>query len=265
MATYRGQIGPNSGAEIIDIPENVYTESTEDNLRKQDEKEDVGGFKFGPAVSTLMWQAGKQHAEKAFNLYANIDILRPYFTAEPQEIVQRILQSFVPKLPSHFTSMVLPEELYGPLMLVFTLIALLLYEMKISGLVVKEGTLMGTAFGVSFGYWLGAAAFGYLLTYVCNTKLTFIQYLSLLGYSLSGHCIILFLGTVFHPEHTHTFFYILWSVIGGLSAARVVCVLLANMSGHPQRLVVCFVIASLNMLDILYLHFAFHKIVKVFS
>lgn len=234
-------------------------------MKKQEEKETVEGLKFGPAVSTLMWQAGKQHAEKAYNLYANIDILRPYFMAEPQEIVQRILQSFVPKLPSHYSSVILPEELYGPLMLVFTLIALLLYGMKISGHVVKEGTLMGTAFGVSFGYWLGAAAFGYLLIYVCNTKMTFIQLLSLLGYSLSGHCLILFLGTVFHPEYTHIFFYVMWSIIGGLAAAKVVCVLLANTSGHPQRLVVCIIIAALNLLDILYLHFAYHKTVRVFS
>uniref|UniRef100_A0A6M2E1A8 Putative secreted protein n=1 Tax=Amblyomma tuberculatum TaxID=48802 RepID=A0A6M2E1A8_9ACAR len=36
-------------------------------------------------------------------------------------------------------------------MLVLTLITLLLFGMKTSGHTVKEGTLMGTAFGVSFG------------------------------------------------------------------------------------------------------------------
>ena len=36
-----------------------------------------------------VWQAGKQSAKRAFDLYANIDILRPYFDVEPIEVRNR--------------------------------------------------------------------------------------------------------------------------------------------------------------------------------
>lgn len=97
-------------------------------------------------------------------------------------------------------------ELYGPLMLVFTLVAILLHGMKTSGTVIvrthtcthtlfmflcllkcslcvylqREGTLMGTAIGTCFGYWLGVSAFIYFLAYLVNAQITMLQMLSLL-------------------------------------------------------------------------------------
>ncbi|XP_042339397.1 protein YIPF3, partial [Plectropomus leopardus] len=71
-------------------------------------------------------------------------------------------------------------ELYGPLMLVFTLVAILLHGMKTSGTVIREGTLMGTAIGTCFGYWLGVSSFIYFLAYLVNAQITMLQTLSLL-------------------------------------------------------------------------------------
>ncbi|MBN3275755.1 CFDP2 protein, partial [Polyodon spathula] len=45
---------------------------------------------------TAVWQAGKRQASKAFNLYANIDILRPYFDVEPIQVRNRLLESLIP-------------------------------------------------------------------------------------------------------------------------------------------------------------------------
>jgi len=42
------------------------------------------------------------------------------------------------------------------------------------------------------------------------------------GYALFGHCLALFLTTIFHPVHSHLFFYTLWLVFGGLSTLRMV-------------------------------------------
>ena len=36
-----------------------------------------------------IWQSGRQQAKKAFNIYGNIDILRPYFDVEPHEVRAR--------------------------------------------------------------------------------------------------------------------------------------------------------------------------------
>jgi hypothetical protein len=44
----------------------------------------------------------------------------------------------------------------------------------------REGTLMGTAIGTCFGYWLGVSSFIYFLAYLCNAQITMLQTLSLL-------------------------------------------------------------------------------------
>nr|XP_006014598.1 PREDICTED: protein YIPF3-like [Latimeria chalumnae] len=51
----------------------------------------VKGLKgqLGRQVADQVWQAGKRQASKAFNLYANIDILRPYFDVEPMQVRNR--------------------------------------------------------------------------------------------------------------------------------------------------------------------------------
>ena len=43
----------------------------------------------------------------------------------------------------------------------------------------QEGTLMGSAFGVCFGYWFGASGLVWVAAYVCNSKITMLQILSL--------------------------------------------------------------------------------------
>ncbi len=52
----------------------------------------------------------------------------------------------------------------------------------------EEGTLMGTAFGVCFGYWFGASSLMWFLSYVCNTHITILQLLSLVVSFLSFVC-----------------------------------------------------------------------------
>ncbi|KAL8185677.1 UNVERIFIED_CONTAM: Protein yipf3 [Gekko kuhli] len=205
-----------------------------------------------------MWQAGKRQASKAFNLYANIDILRPYFDVEPMQVRNRLLESMIPMKMINFPQKI-AGELYGPLMLVFTLVAILLHGMKTSDTIIREGTLMGTAIGTCFGYWLGVSSFIYFLAYLCNAQITMVQMLSLLGYGLFGHCITLF---VTYNIHFHSLFYIFWLGIGGLSTLRMVAVLVSRTVGHTQRLILCGALAALHMLFLLYLHFAYHKVVE---
>nr|XP_014347925.1 PREDICTED: protein YIPF3 [Latimeria chalumnae] len=118
---------------------------------------------------------------------------------------------------------------------------------------------MGTAIGTCFGYWLGVSSFIYFLAYLCNTQITMLQTLSLLGYGLFGHCIVLF---VTYNVHFHSLFYIFWLVIGGLSTLRMVAVLLSRTVGKTQRLILCGTLIALHMLFLLYLHFAYHKVVE---
>ncbi|KAI4879902.1 hypothetical protein NFI96_016062 [Prochilodus magdalenae] len=249
-------------------------EATEEDTGEDGEFLGMKGLKgqLGRQVADEVWQAGKRQASKAFNLYANIDILRPYFDVEPIQVRNRLIESMIPlrmiafpQLMNHV--MVFLEanlkkvagELYGPMMLVFTLVAILLHGMKTSDTVIREGTLMGTAIGTCFGYWLGTSSFIYFLAYLCNAQITMLQMLSLLGYGLFGHCVVLFIT---YNVHFHSLFYILWLVIGGLSTLRMVAVLISRTVGQTPRLILCGTLTALHMLFLLYLHFAYHKMVE---
>ncbi|CAL8360462.1 unnamed protein product [Boreogadus saida] len=213
---------------------------------------------LGRQVADEVWQAGKREASKAFNLYANIDILRPYFDVEPVQVRSRLIESMVPVRTIAFPQKV-AGELYGPMMLVFTLVAILLHGMKTSQTIIREGTLMGTAIGTCFGYWLGVSSFIYFLAYLVNSQITMLQTLSLLGYGLFGHCVVLFIT---YNIHFHFLFYGLWLLVGGLSTLRMVAVLLSRTVGQTPRLVICGSLAALHMLFLLYLHFTYHKMVE---
>ncbi|KAL3841565.1 hypothetical protein ACJMK2_019688 [Sinanodonta woodiana] len=217
--------------------------------------------RFQDNVTSMVWQAGSQQAKKAWSIYGNIDILRPYFNVEPHEVRSRLLYSLFPQKPTDHRQRV-PRELYGPLMVIFTMIALLLLQMKTADHKVEEGTLMGTAFGVCFTYWIGASSFVWFLCYVCNCHMTMLQILSMMGYGLFGHCIVIFLGTIIHTSHDHLFFYILWTVFGGISTLRMVCIVISRTHGQTQRMIICVVIAALHLLFLLYLHFAYHQVVE---
>lgn len=226
---------------------------------------DLSG-QISQGVATYVWQEGQQRARKAFSLYANIDILRPYFNVEPHEVRKRLFTSLFPRFQlSSDSQEPIPSELYGPTMLVLTLIAMLLYQMKSQSIIVQEGTLMGTAFGTCFGYWLGTSGLVLLAAYVCSTNISMLQLLNLLGYGLFGHCIVLFLTTAFHPSHNHVFFYSLWMFFGGLASLRIASVLMSRTARRTQKIIVCAIVVSLHLLFLLYLHFAYHHVVEDIS
>ncbi|GFN76136.1 protein yipf3 [Plakobranchus ocellatus] len=220
--------------------------------------------RVGENVTQMMWQAGAQSARRAWNVYGNIDLLRPYFDVEPKEVQSRLVYSLVPMRPTD-TRQEVPKELYGPTMVVLTLIALLLYQMKSADHRVEEGTLIGSAFAVCFMYWLGASALVWFVAYVCEVRIAILQILSMMGYALFGHCIVLFLGTVIHTSHDHMFFYLLWAVVGGLSTLRMAGIIMSRTRGSKQRLIVTGTIATLHLFFLLYLHFAYHTIVEEIS
>uniref|UniRef100_A0A3B3CS69 Protein YIPF3 n=1 Tax=Oryzias melastigma TaxID=30732 RepID=A0A3B3CS69_ORYME len=210
---------------------------------------------LGRQVADEVWQAGKRQASRAFSLYGNIDILRPYFDVEPAQVRIHVPDPH-DQLPSGTK---IAGELYGPLMLVFTLVAILLHGMKTSGTVIREGTLMGTAIGTCFGYWLGVSSFIYFLAYLVNAQVTMLQMLSLLGYGLFGPCVVLL---VTYNVHFHSLFYLLWLLVGGLSTLRMVAVLLSRTVGRTPRLLLCGSLALLHMSFLFYLHFSYHRILE---
>jgi len=213
-----------------------------------------------PSVGSLVWAAGRTRAQQAINLYANLDYLRPYFDVEPKQVVRRLIQSFLPKRIAPDAN--LKPELYGPSMIVFTLAAILIYQMKLSSHAVQDGTLIGTSFLVCFGYWIGSSVAMSSVSFICNTHLTLMQILSINGYALFSHCVVLFLATFIHTSHDHLLFYSLWAVLGGVAALRMSVIVMCRTLNPRYRLLLGLFVFAVHMFFLLYLHFAYHTLAE---
>lgn len=221
----------------------------------------LDGFKaqLSQEMAGQLWQAGKQSTQNLINTYAHIDYLRPYFDVEPQEFMNRLLKSFIPD-----TKVGAPQqaasELYGPTMLVFTLVAILLYGMKTSGHTVEDGTLMGTALAVCLGYWIGVSSVVTFMSFLFNAHLSLLQVLSLIGYSMTAHCTILMFSTLFDHYGIPTMFYLFLLIIGGLTALKTTGILISRSWTLRDGLVLSGIAVTFHFLSILYLRFAYHKV-----
>ncbi|VDK77511.1 unnamed protein product [Litomosoides sigmodontis] len=101
-------------------------------------------------LSQMVWEASSKQMKDTLNSYGRIDLFRPYFDVEPRQVRNRLIQSFIPRRPSQMN---VSSDMYGPTMIILTLVALLLYSMKSSGYTVQDGTLIGTAMVTCFGAW----------------------------------------------------------------------------------------------------------------
>ncbi|CAF3725351.1 unnamed protein product [Rotaria sordida] len=213
-----------------------------------------------PTVGSIVWAAGRSRAQQAINLYANLDYLRPYFDVEPREVVQRLIRSLIPR--RSFREENIKPELYGPSMIVFTLAAILIYQMKLSSHSVQDGTLIGTSFLVCFGYWIGSSFAISSFSFVFNTQLSLMQVLSINGYALFSHCIVLFLATFIHTGYDHLLFYGLWAIVGGIAGLRMTLIIMSRTLNSRYRIFLGLVITITHMFFLLYLHFAYHTMAE---
>jgi hypothetical protein len=89
------------------------------------------GQTVASTVGAYVFSTGKQKAQQALNIYSHIDYLRPYFDVEPKDVLNRLIYSLVP-VDRRANMNALFTELYGPLMIIFTLCAILIYQMKVA-------------------------------------------------------------------------------------------------------------------------------------
>jgi len=215
-------------------------------------------------IAKMAWEAGSSQVKRAFFLYTNIDIFRPYFDVEPKQVRNRLFQSLVPRMPSSMQSM--GADLYGPLMLIFTLVAILLYSMKTSGFETKDGTLIGTAFFTCFAYWFFASVGVYTLGYVFVSRIAMLQTFSIIGYALFSHCMVLTISELaHHMVDSHAAFYALFAIFGGLSSLRMAIYFASKTPAKTHKIILASVVVALHLGFLLYLHFGYHKVVEEIS
>ncbi|KAK8730041.1 hypothetical protein OTU49_008433 [Cherax quadricarinatus] len=177
----------------------------------------------------------------------------PYFSVANYKLPYRILSSLAPPV-------VFPEfrrvhsDMKGPVWVVTTLALILLYGIHSPARTLVGELLIATK--LTLGYWLGFSLVAFFLGYFCQTCLTLSQLVSISGYSLTGHCLVLLTAEVLHQENSHSMFFFLTTVFGGLATARLVIIILARTPGPAQRLLMCSTLASIHLMHLIYIHFA---------
>ena len=105
------------------------------------------------------------------------------------------------------------------------------------------------------------AVFMPLATYVLSSlswaTVSLTEMIALLGYGMFGHVFTLAVSLLFYQEESNTFFFVCLVIFGGLSALRVAVVLLASIPVPAARLVVCSLVATVHLLSLVFLHFAY--------
>ena len=97
----------------------------------------------------------------------------------------------------------------------------------------------------------------YVLSSLCWAAVNLTEMIALLGYGMFGHVFTLSVSLLFYQEESNTFFFFCFVVFGGLSALRVAVVLLASIPVPAARLVVCSLVATVQLLSLVFLHFAY--------
>lgn len=179
--------------------------------------------------------------------------LRPYFSVANHRLPYRLLSSMAPPL-------FFPEfrrvysDIKGPVFVVALLALILLY-----GLHSPDRTLAGELLvttKLTLGYWFCFSLLAFFLGYFCQTFLTLTQLLSISGYSLTGHCLVLLIAEILHQEESHSVFFFLTTVFGGLATCRLVMIMLARTAGPAQRLLICSTLACIHLMHLVYIHLA---------
>ncbi|VDM94400.1 unnamed protein product [Onchocerca ochengi] len=210
-------------------------------------------------LSQMVWEASSRQMKDTLNSYGRIDIFRPYFDVEPRQIRNRLIQSFIPRKPSQMN---VSNDMYGPTMIILTLVALLLYSMKSSGYTVQDGTLIGTAMVTCFGAWFFMSLAIYTLCLMFSVDISFVQFCSLYGYSLCSHCVVLLLTMIFHPLHSHLFFYATMIIFCVPSVLRVSLYLCSRTHDYSHKLAITVTTYILHLSYLCYLHYGFHVVVE---
>lgn len=100
----------------------------------------------------------------------------------------------------------------------------------------------------------------YVLCWLCHASVSLTQMIALLGYGMFGHVFTLAISLLFYQEESNAFFFFFLAIFGGLSALRVAMVLLASIKIPVARLIVCSLVATVHLLSLVFLHFAYiHK------
>ncbi|XP_072377558.1 protein YIPF3-like [Diabrotica undecimpunctata] len=171
------------------------------------------------------------------------------FVVLPYDIAIRILGAFIPPFRSYQKVYV---DLLGPLLAVLLLAGFVTYGNSLK-LVRIEFTPVEFIFWYSFLMPL----FCYVIGRLGQAQIGFLKTISLIGYSYYGHLFTLIASFLCFQEKSNFFFFICLITFGGLSNFRLAIIYLRSIPAPAVRVIICATIASVNILSVIFLHFAY--------
>eukprot|EP00824_Muranothrix_gubernata_P019148 TRINITY_DN38712_c0_g1_i1.p1 TRINITY_DN38712_c0_g1~~TRINITY_DN38712_c0_g1_i1.p1 ORF type:complete len:272 (+),score=37.39 TRINITY_DN38712_c0_g1_i1:23-817(+) len=149
----------------------------------------------GQLLSTVF----ESTTQKAMGLgeYTNVSIIQPLFDVEQRDVGRRLVRSLLPR-PATLEILERPD-MYGPIVLAFTLAAILVMGMQPGGTVMQEGTRLGTSLGFCFTYWLGTSCAFFGAGNLVLSTLSLVQSMCIWGYGLFAFCVTLLLTVLLGP------------------------------------------------------------------
>lgn len=185
------------------------------------------------------------------------------YTPRYQQILKSVPPHFYLKeLFKQLITPLYPSPRYGPFTFFELIVPLLTYVSLIllfSYFRSAHSSLSAAIFALS-AYVIVVPIVTYIMCRLGKASLTYLKILSVLSASLFGDLLALLIPlTVSHEIslRSHVPFLLAMTVFGGLATARVVIVLVVALPVPIMRLLVGTSVALINLLFLLYLHFAF--------
>lgn len=175
------------------------------------------------------------------------------FMVPPSHLPHRIFVSLVPPFLGEQYKLVYVDFL-GP-SLALLLMASILHYGHATKLPSAASNTSPTEVLLLYAVWMPLAT--YVLTSLSWATVSLTEMIALLGYGMFGHVFTLAVSLLFYQEESNTFFFVCLVIFGGLSALRVAVVLLASIPVPAARLIVCSLVATVQLLSLVFLHFAY--------
>lgn len=174
------------------------------------------------------------------------------FFVNPYDILFRILASFVPPIGIKYKKVYV--DFLGPI-LAFLILNAFVYHFY----TIKSNVNL-SPIDVICVFCVFMPCLCLISCKIGKSYITFSQIVSLIGYSLYGHILTLSMSYLCFHETSNVFFFFCLILFGGLSTLRLTIVILSTIPKPAMRLLICSTISIVNILFLIFLHFAFmHK------
>lgn len=181
--------------------------------------------------------------------------IKLHFMVPPAHLPHRIFLSLVPPFSEQYRHVYV--DFLGP-SIALLLMAGILHYGHVSKLPSAASNTTPTEVLLLYAMLMPVAA--YVLSWLCHAAVSLTQMIALLGYGMFGHVFTLAISLLFYQEESNAFFFFFLVIFGGLSALRIALVLLALITSPAARLIVCSLVATVHLLSLVFLHFAYmHK------